>query len=68
MKKPFNFKIFNFIKESYAELKKVNWPTREDVVSQTIVVVVSLVIVSVLLTIIDFVSLEFISKIITLGM
>jgi len=65
--KLFSF-IVNFIKESYAELKKVNWPTRDDVVSQTVVVVVSLVIVSVLLTIIDFLSLEFISKIITLGM
>jgi preprotein translocase subunit SecE len=61
-------KFINFIRESFGELKKVNWPTREDVVSQTVVVVVSLVIVSILLTIIDFVSLEFISKIITLGM
>jgi len=61
-------KIFNFIKESYAELRKVNWPSRDDVVSQTVVVVVSLVIVSVLLTVIDFLSLELISKIITLGM
>ncbi len=67
MKKFFSF-IVSFIRESYGELKKVNWPTREDVVSQTVVVVVSLVIVSVLLTVIDFLSLEFISKIITLGM
>lgn len=68
MKKIRDWKIFSFIRESYGELKKVNWPSKEDVVAQTVVVVVSLVIVSVLLTIIDFLSLEFISKIITLGM
>jgi len=61
-------KIIAFIRESFAELKKVNWPSREDVTSQTIVVVVSLVIVSMILTVIDFLSLEAISKIITLGM
>ncbi len=61
-------KIIAFVRESFAELKKVNWPSREDVTSQTIVVVVSLVIVSMILTVIDFLSLEAISKIITLGM
>jgi len=61
-------KFFNFFKESYGELRKVNWRSRDDVVSQTVVVIVSLVIVSVLLTLIDFASLELISKIITLGM
>lgn len=61
-------KIIDFIRESIGELKKVNWPTREDVISQTIVVVVSLVIVSIVLTVIDFASLEIISKVITLGM
>lgn len=67
MKKFFSF-IFNFVRESYGELKKVNWPSKDDVIAQTVIVLFSLVIVSVLLTIIDFVSLEFISKIITLGM
>ncbi|MBP7552126.1 MAG: preprotein translocase subunit SecE [Spirochaetes bacterium] len=61
-------KIIAFVRESFAELRKVNWPSREDVTSQTIVVVVSLVIVSMILTVIDFLSLEAISKIITLGM
>ncbi|MCG8569132.1 MAG: preprotein translocase subunit SecE [Spirochaetes bacterium] len=59
--------IFNFLKESYAELKKVNWPSREEVLSQTRVVVVSLVVVSVLLAFIDMSSIQLISKIITLG-
>ena len=31
--------ILNYIKESKAELKKVQWPTRQEVVQGTIVVV-----------------------------
>jgi preprotein translocase subunit SecE len=60
-------KIINFIKESYAELKKVIWPSRDDVVAQTIVVVVSLVFVSIALALIDFASFKVIEQIITLG-
>ena len=60
-------KIINFLKESYGELKKVNWPTRDEVVSQTIVVVVSLAIVAITLAIIDFGAFKLIEKIITLG-
>jgi len=56
-----------FLKECYAELKKVTWPSRDDVVSQTTVVVVSIVIVSAVLAVIDFSALQLISKIITLG-
>ena len=60
-------KIINFIKESYGELKKVNWPSRDDVFSQTYVVVVSLIIVAIALALFDFASFNFIEKIITLG-
>ncbi len=60
-------KIIEFLKESYGELKKVNWPSREDVVSQTIIVVVSLIVVSMALAVIDFLSFNLIEKIVTLG-
>ena len=60
-------KIIEFLKESYGELKKVNWPSRDDVVSQTIIVVVSLIIVSAFLAVIDFLSFNLIEKIITIG-
>jgi len=60
-------KIINFIKECYAELKKVAWPSRDDVVAQTMVVVVSLVIVSITLAVIDFGAFKLIEQIITLG-
>ncbi len=58
-------KIFNFFEESYLELKKVNWPTRDEVISQTVVVVVSLVVLSIALAVVDFSSLQLITKIIT---
>ncbi len=60
-------KIINFLKESYGELKKVNWPSRDDVVSQTIIVVVSLIFVSIALAIIDLAAFQIIEKTITLG-
>lgn len=60
-------KIINFIIESYAELKKVSWPTRDDVVAQTMVVIVSLVIVSALLFLFDIFSINLIKWIVTIG-
>jgi preprotein translocase subunit SecE len=60
-------KIISFLMESYGELRKVNWPSRDDVVAQTIVVVFSLIFVSLALFGIDLVFFQLIQKIITLG-
>jgi len=46
-------KVIQFIKESYAELKKVIWPSRDDVVSSVKVVIVSTIIVAAILGLID---------------
>jgi len=46
-------KIVQFFKESVAELKKVVWPTREDVISSVKVVLVSVAIVAMLLGLLD---------------
>ncbi|MBR3732324.1 MAG: preprotein translocase subunit SecE [Spirochaetales bacterium] len=61
-------KIIKFIQESIAELKKVVWPSKDDVVAQTIVVVIGIVITAGLLAVVDFVSLQVVSKVLTLGM
>jgi len=61
-------KIIKFVQESIAELKKVVWPSKDDVVAQTVVVVVGIVITAGLLAVVDFVSLQVVSKILTLGM
>jgi len=50
-------KVIQFVKESYAELKKVVWPGRDDVISSVKVVIVSTVIVAAVLGLIDFLLL-----------
>ncbi len=50
-------KIFQFFAESYAELKKVVWPTRDDVTSSTKVVIVSTLIFGIVLGVVDFLLL-----------
>ena len=46
-------KIFQFFKESRAELKKVVWPTKADVLSSIKVVIISTIIVAILLGLLD---------------
>ena len=46
-------KIIQFIKESYAELRKVIWPGRDDVISSVKVVIISTVIIAAVLGLID---------------
>jgi len=46
-------KVVLFVKESYAELRKVIWPSREDVISSVKVVIISTVIVAAALGLID---------------
>jgi len=50
-------KIVQFIKESYAELRKVIWPGREDVISSVKVVIISTVIVAAALGLVDLLLL-----------
>jgi preprotein translocase subunit SecE len=47
-------KIIRFFKESYGELKKVTWPSREEVAASTRVVLVSVILVALALGIVDF--------------
>jgi preprotein translocase subunit SecE len=47
-------KIMRFFKESYAELRKVTWPSREEVVASTKVVLVSVVLIALALGLVDF--------------
>jgi preprotein translocase subunit SecE len=50
-------KIVQFFKESYAELRKVVWPGKDDVVSSVMVVIVSTVIVAAILGLVDMLLL-----------
>lgn len=46
-------KLGRFIKESKAELKKVVWPTKEDVFSSIKIVIISTIVVAVVLGALD---------------
>jgi len=51
-------KIIQFFRDSFAELKKVQWPTREEVGSNTKVVLVSVLIFAAVFGIVDFLLLQ----------
>jgi len=42
-------KITSYFKESYVELKKVNWPTRKETVRLTVIVIIISLVVSLFL-------------------
>ncbi len=46
-------KIVSFFKECIAELKKVVWPSKDDVVSSVKVVLISTIVVAVILGLLD---------------
>ena len=46
-------KLVQFVRESKAELKRVDWPTKEDVLSSVKVVIVSTIVIAVLLGVLD---------------
>jgi len=48
-------KLINFIKEARAELRKVTWPNRKQLISSTIVVIITVALVAVFLGIIDLI-------------
>jgi preprotein translocase subunit SecE len=50
-------KVIQFIKESYAELRKVIWPGRDDVISSVKVVIVSTIVIAAALGLVDLLLL-----------
>ncbi len=51
-------KMIKYLKESYLEIKKVVWPSREAVASSTKVVLVSTLIISAVLGLVDYFLLK----------
>lgn len=47
-------RFIQYIKDSVAEMKKVMWPSRDEVRSSTVVVLVSTVFIAAILGLIDF--------------
>ncbi len=46
-------KVVDFFKDSYSELRKVIWPSRDEVIASTKVVIISMVIIAAILGAVD---------------
>ncbi|MGI6433415.1 MAG: preprotein translocase subunit SecE [Sphaerochaetaceae bacterium] len=51
-------KMFRYFKESYLELKKVVWPTKEEVGVSTKVVLISTAVFALVLGLVDFLLVQ----------
>jgi preprotein translocase subunit SecE len=51
-------KIIKFFKDSYAELKKVTWPSRDEVMASTRVVIFAILAVAFALGLVDIILLN----------
>lgn len=49
----FGTKVKRFFKDTKAELKKVTWPTREQLIHNTGVIIVFIIIIAVILSVLD---------------
>ena len=56
-------RLWHFIGESWAELKKVEWPGQNQVIQGTVVVLVACLVVGVYLYVNDIVWKHFVSKV-----
>jgi preprotein translocase subunit SecE len=54
-------KIITFFKESFAELKKVTWPNKDETVASTKVVLVSTLIIAGMLGLVDYILFEIVN-------
>lgn len=50
-------KLIQFFKDSYAELKKVIWPSKTEVAESTKIVIISVIIFAAVLGLVDFLLL-----------
>ncbi len=55
-------KIIAFFQESYAELRKVTWPSREETVASTKVVIISTLIIAFMLGLVDLVLFQIMDR------
>ncbi|MEN8252135.1 MAG: preprotein translocase subunit SecE [Patescibacteria group bacterium] len=57
-------KITQFLREAYAEMKKVSWPSREQTIHYTTLVIVISISVAAFLGILDYMFGSFIKEVI----
>lgn len=55
-------KIANFLKEVRLEMKKVDWPTKEETIRKTLIVIGISIVVAIFLGAIDFIFTTLLNK------
>lgn len=58
--------LIEFFKESYAELQKVTWMGRKEVMGSTVVIMILILIIALFVSLIDFVLLKLVGVILAL--
>lgn len=58
---PITVRVTRFVREARAELRKVAWPNRKELVTYTVVTLVTVAIVAVYLGLVDLVVYQFLS-------
>lgn len=48
-----SFSVTQFLKETKVELKKVTWPTKQELIANTIVVLIAVVLCALLIWVVD---------------
>ncbi|MGC9046867.1 MAG: preprotein translocase subunit SecE [Minisyncoccia bacterium] len=56
-------KLQKFLQESKQELKRVNWPTKDETIRYTLFVIVLSILIAVYLGLLDFVFLKILQKV-----
>ncbi len=47
-------KVFQFFREAYGEIRRVSWPTRDQTIQYTVLVITISLLVAILLGILDY--------------
>ena len=56
--------ISTFFREAYAELQKVTWLSRKEVINSTIVIIIMMAILSVFVSLVDFIFIKLVGLLI----
>jgi len=60
-------KIIQFFKDCFGELRKVVWPSKEDVISSTKVVIISTVLIALFLGAVDWILFQGVKLLFRIG-
>lgn len=57
--------IIDFFKESYAELRRVTWLSRREVMGSTVVIIILVTLIAIFVAAVDFVFLKLVAAVLS---